>query len=142
MAVLGEKAKEVYRNIVRNLWAYQSGFQKHHDLAKFDTSKVLSETPSRNTFPFRALYPTTTQATIRTLGSKARFALLGVALISIYKQDAHLRPTEGAFFDRVQRKGYVRLPDGRLAQVNPQIDTDLTPRGIWNTVKDTLNPVP
>ena len=43
MAVLGDKAKEVYENIVRNLWAYQSGHEKHKDLASFDKTKIYSE---------------------------------------------------------------------------------------------------
>lgn len=62
MAVLGEKAKQIYREIVRNLWAYQSGFQKHHDLNAFDASKVALDAPKRNVFPFRAVYPATAPA--------------------------------------------------------------------------------
>lgn len=142
MAVLGEKAKEAYNSIVRNLWAYQSGFEKHKDLTVFDRSKIYAEAPGRKTFAWRMLYPTTFNGMVRSLGSQARFLLFGLALYSLYKKEEYLSPTEGAMFDRIDRRGYVRLPDGRLAQVNPQISTDLTPAGIWQTFKEMINPLP
>jgi len=143
-AKLGEAAKKYFKEIPRNMWAYQEGYGRHKDLNEFDPSKVHAEGANlkKQSLPWRVAYPKTTAATVRTLGSRARYAMFGAALVALWNKEALLRDTEGPIFDRVQRKGYVRLPDGRLAQVNPQIDTDLTPSGMWQSLKETLNPLP
>eukprot|EP00996_Jenningsia_fusiforme_P004181 NODE_4985_length_734_cov_58.400000_g4627_i0.p1 GENE.NODE_4985_length_734_cov_58.400000_g4627_i0~~NODE_4985_length_734_cov_58.400000_g4627_i0.p1 ORF type:complete len:143 (-),score=28.38 NODE_4985_length_734_cov_58.400000_g4627_i0:245-673(-) len=142
MAVLTEKAKKFIDETVRNLWAYQDNYEKHKNLADFDR-KSVEEPLARKRFLFRAAYPQTLPGRLRGVSSRVKYIFFGIAAWSLHRQDQMLRAAnEGASFDRIQRKGYVRLPDGTLAQINPQIDTDLSPSGMWQTLKETLNPVP
>eukprot|EP00992_Anisonema_acinus_P010797 TRINITY_DN6863_c0_g1_i1.p1 TRINITY_DN6863_c0_g1~~TRINITY_DN6863_c0_g1_i1.p1 ORF type:complete len:145 (-),score=18.59 TRINITY_DN6863_c0_g1_i1:34-468(-) len=144
MAVLGEKAKEFFKDIYSNLWAYQNDHPKNQNISLFDKQKVFSEgPPTRKFMLWRTFYPLTSAARLRTFGAKSKFALFGVALVGLYQKDAFLRAHgEGPAFARVERKGYVRLADGRLAQVCPQIDADLSIFGAFNSLLETLNPVP
>eukprot|EP00994_Dinema_validum_P005310 NODE_3431_length_555_cov_145.960474_g2897_i0.p2 GENE.NODE_3431_length_555_cov_145.960474_g2897_i0~~NODE_3431_length_555_cov_145.960474_g2897_i0.p2 ORF type:complete len:145 (-),score=15.85 NODE_3431_length_555_cov_145.960474_g2897_i0:63-497(-) len=144
MAVLGEKAKIFFKDIYSNLWAYQHDFPRNKPISSFDAEAVLKEgAPSRKFMPWRVFYPQTMVARVRTFGAKSKIALMGVCMYGLYRKDTYLTAAgEGTAFARVHRQGFVRLPDGRLAQVNPDIQTDLSPMGLINTLMETLNPIP
>jgi hypothetical protein len=141
-AALEEKAKQFFKSVVANLWAYQSDYPKNKDLTKFDPTKIEAA-PSRQLLLWRAFYPVTAEARLRTFGNRTKYVFFLIAAVALYRKDAYLREKEGApAFARPQRTGLVRLPDGRLAQINPQVDTDLSPAGLWQTFKETFNPLP
>eukprot|EP00906_Rhabdomonas_costata_P020081 RCo029190 len=141
-AALEEKAKQFFKSVVNNLWAYQADYPKHQDLTKFQIS-ASEVAPKRVFLPWRLFYPVSLAARVRTFGVRVKYVFFVVAAAALYQKDAYLRQKEGAAaFARPLRRGLVRLPDGRLAQISPQIDTDLSPAGLWQTLKETLNPLP
>jgi hypothetical protein len=44
--------------------------------------------------------------------------------------------------DRIERRAYVALPDGRMAQVHPYVNVDFTPSGIWGALCETFSMLP
>eukprot|EP01002_Notosolenus_urceolatus_P014849 NODE_6789_length_606_cov_6.102334_g5804_i0.p1 GENE.NODE_6789_length_606_cov_6.102334_g5804_i0~~NODE_6789_length_606_cov_6.102334_g5804_i0.p1 ORF type:complete len:123 (+),score=2.73 NODE_6789_length_606_cov_6.102334_g5804_i0:157-525(+) len=95
---------------------------------------------------WRALVPLTPAARLKAIARPAKFYLFALSLIALAATHMHQRSKralEGDHVaDRVPRRGYVVLPDGRLAQVWPQVDVRLDIRSLWQGLGETLNPVP
>eukprot|EP00759_Apiculatamorpha_spiralis_P007530 PhF_6_TR14688/c0_g1_i1/m.23137 len=97
--------------------------------------------------PFFSLFaPATGPARLRGIAHRYRNVLFGLSVGAILATQinfrAHLDDEKEGTQDRIQRRVYVRLPDGRNAQVHPRVYTDMSIQGIWQMVKETLNPLP
>lgn len=90
--------------------------------------------------------PTTPEARIRRVSVAAPTILFGISTFAILAKQGYYRPTLAAedaqTWDRIERRAYVALPDGRMAQVHPRVDMDLTICGIWNSIKETCSLLP
>ncbi len=132
---------------------------------------LCAQTPARVTnfkvvrAPWRPFVPMSLAARLRIASVYHRFIFLGVALAALYATRRHygakLAAESPATDDRISRKGFVLLPDGRLAQVPPdglppcqhpallaraqvwpQVDVRMGVRDIFQTLCESLNPVP
>eukprot|EP01012_Entosiphon_sulcatum_P067213 TRINITY_DN967_c0_g1_i1.p2 TRINITY_DN967_c0_g1~~TRINITY_DN967_c0_g1_i1.p2 ORF type:complete len:145 (-),score=18.06 TRINITY_DN967_c0_g1_i1:35-445(-) len=136
MAKLGQKAKEFQEWTYKNLWANIEGVPKHQNLSAYTPN--VDAPPKVVRAWWRPLISQTVPARLKTFNLSSKYVLFGIASVAIFRKTyASTIPNDG-----VDRKGYVRLPDGRLAQVYPQIDTDLSPLGLIRSAIDSINPVP
>lgn len=90
--------------------------------------------------------PATASSQVRRVAFAAPFLMFGAAALAINGKQSYVRHSladekEGTS-DRVERRGYVILPDGRAALVHPRVDTDFTLAGIWSSVKETFSLLP
>lgn len=90
--------------------------------------------------------PTTPEARIRRVSVAAPTILFGIATAAIVAKQGYYRPTlaeeDPQTWDRIERRAYVALPNGQMAQVHPRVDMDLTVCGIWNSLKETFSLLP
>lgn len=90
--------------------------------------------------------PQTTDARIRAVSVAAPTLLFGITTAAILAKQSYYRASlaeeDAATWDRVDRRAYVALPNGRMAQVHPRVDTDLTVGGMISSVKETLSLLP
>ncbi len=90
--------------------------------------------------------PTTAASKVRKISVAAPLALFALSATAICCKQEHLRGTladEAAdVTDRINRRAYVALPDGRMALVHPKIDTDFTVSGVFWQLVDAVNPLP
>jgi hypothetical protein len=90
--------------------------------------------------------PTTPEARIRRVSVAAPTLLFGIASAAIIAKQSYYRTDLASedenTWDRIDRKAYVALPDGRLAQVHPRVDAVITLGNLWQSLKETLNPLP
>eukprot|EP00760_Papus_ankaliazontas_P025988 PhM_4_TR2972/c0_g1_i1/m.3935 len=97
--------------------------------------------------PFwRAFVPSTVPARIRSVAHRWKAVMFGLSCTAILATQvnyrARLQDESDTTTDRIHRRAYVRLADGRLAQVHPRVYTDLSVCGLWAMVKESFNPLP
>ena len=104
---------------------------------------------------------TTPHTQVRTVGSHARYLLFAACAYGVWQKQKYYRASiadeDVKTHDRISRTSYVRLGDGRLAQVcqeypharpndptqvYPVVHTDTSPCGLVRAVIDTFNPLP
>ncbi len=93
-----------------------------------------------------AFVPGTGASYLRRVGYAAPLVLCGVSLYAVNAKQAWKRHSladeSEKTTDRIERRAYVVLPDGRSALVHPRIDTSLTPSAMWNSMKETFSLLP
>lgn len=95
---------------------------------------------------WRIFVPTTCGAKLRTFSYFAPFSLFGIATYAILQQQCHYRASiadeSSETYDRIDRRVYIELPDGRRALVYPCIDTQMTLTRTVMSFLDAINPLP
>lgn len=95
---------------------------------------------------WRIFVPTTGAAKLRTFAYYAPFSLFGIATYAILQRQSHYRTNiadeSPETFDRIDRRAYVALPDGRMALVYPCIDTQMSFTRSVMSFLDAINPFP
>ena len=90
--------------------------------------------------------PHTTEANLRRVSVAAPTILFGISAAAVVAKQSYFRPTlaleDEATADRIDRRAYVALPDGRMAQVHPRVDTVMTLGGLWESTKETFSLLP
>lgn len=90
--------------------------------------------------------PRTKTSIIRSFGYYAPMCVFGVSTFAILQRQSYYRPNladeEAATYDRISRRAYVALPDGRMALVYPIIDTQMTLTRTVMSFLDAVNPFP
>eukprot|EP00672_Neobodo_designis_P026743 CAMPEP_0174850496 /NCGR_PEP_ID=MMETSP1114-20130205/19611_1 /TAXON_ID=312471 /ORGANISM="Neobodo designis, Strain CCAP 1951/1" /LENGTH=102 /DNA_ID=CAMNT_0016084957 /DNA_START=43 /DNA_END=351 /DNA_ORIENTATION=+ len=90
--------------------------------------------------------PHTFEANVRRVSVAAPTILFGLSACAVVAKQSYFRPTlaeeDAATSDRIDRRAYVALPDGRMAQVHPRVDTTLTLGGLWESTKESLSLLP
>lgn len=90
--------------------------------------------------------PTTVTAKLRTASFAAPTLLFGLASTAIVLKQSFYRNSlhdeEAATWDRIDRRAYIALPDGRTALVHPRIDSRLSLCSLWSSFKEMVNPLP
>ncbi|EPY34690.1 hypothetical protein STCU_01412 [Strigomonas culicis] len=92
------------------------------------------------------LIPSTYTSRVRATAFYAPFLMFVLASTAILLKQSHYRANladeDEKTFDRIDRRAYVALPDGRMALIYPIIDTQTTlTRSIISFV-DAVNPFP
>lgn len=95
---------------------------------------------------WRIFVPTTCAAKLRTFAYYAPFSLFGIATFAILQRQCHYRANIADesldTCDRIDRRAYVALPDGRMALVYPCIDTQMSITRTVMSFLDAINPLP
>eukprot|EP00796_Vickermania_ingenoplastis_P006015 gene6015-4319_t len=95
---------------------------------------------------WRVFVPTTCVARIRSIAYYAPLWVFGIASFAILNKQCHYRATlmdeETATYDRIHRRAYVALPDGRMALVYPIVDTQTSFSRTVTAFLDACNPFP
>lgn len=90
--------------------------------------------------------PTTGASKVRKLSVAAPLLLfLGSADAILAKQGyfrAKLADEDKNVADRINRRGYVALPNGDMALVHPRINTDFSLPGVLRAFVEAANPMP
>lgn len=90
--------------------------------------------------------PRTPTAVLRGVAFSAPTVLFGVAGTAIVLKQSFYRNSlideDAATWDRIDRRAYVALPDGKMALVYPVVHADTSLCGMWRAVKASLNPMP
>jgi hypothetical protein len=90
--------------------------------------------------------PHTPEANLRRVAVAAPTLLFAISGCAVVAKQTYFRPTlaeeSEATSDRISRRAYVALPDGRMAQVHPRVDTVLTLGGIWESAKESFSLLP
>ncbi|ORC90784.1 succinate dehydrogenase cytochrome B subunit [Trypanosoma theileri] len=92
------------------------------------------------------LVPLTYTSRVHRLAYHAPKLMFGVAATAILMRQSYYRSSladeDEKTFDRIDRRAYVALPDGRMALVYPIIDTQMTPTRVVLSFLDAINPLP
>ncbi|KEG14881.1 succinate dehydrogenase cytochrome B subunit [Trypanosoma grayi] len=92
------------------------------------------------------LVPSTYTSRMHRLAYHAPMLMFGVATTAIVMRQSYYRSSlsdeDENTFDRIDRRAYVALPDGRMALVYPIIDTQVTPTRVVLSFLDAINPMP
>ena len=95
---------------------------------------------------FSFLVPSSPASKLRQLSFAAPTLLFGVGAAAVILRQSHYRnelaDEAAATNDRIERRSYVALPNGRLAQVYPVVETDLTLCGMWRSAMNSLSLLP
>lgn len=95
---------------------------------------------------WRAFVPTTCAAKLRSFGYYAPLWMFGISTYAILARQSHYRNSLAdeapETYDRVNRRAYVALPDGRMALVYPIVDTQMSFTRTVVSFLDALNPFP
>ncbi|AAZ11972.1 uncharacterized protein TEOVI_000559700 [Trypanosoma equiperdum] len=90
--------------------------------------------------------PATFASTLHRTAYHTPKLMFGVAAAAILAKQSYYRGSladeEENTCDRIERRAYVALPDGRMALVYPIIDTQLTPTRALLSLFDMMNPLP
>lgn len=90
--------------------------------------------------------PATPEAQLRRISVAAPTLLFGIGAFAVLAKQSYYRPTlaqeADQTWDRIERRAYVALPDGRMAQVHPRVDAVPTICGLWNSVTEALSLLP
>lgn len=90
--------------------------------------------------------PRTPTATLRGAAFAAPTILFGVATTAIVLKQSFYRTSlldeDAATWDRIDRRAYVALPDGKMALVFPIVHADTSLCGMWRALKSSVNPMP
>jgi hypothetical protein len=90
--------------------------------------------------------PATPFAQLRRVAYHAPHILFAFSAAAVVLKQSNFRPRladEAAdTSDRIERRAYVALPDGRMAQVHPYVNLDFTPSGLWAAFLETFSMLP
>ena len=92
------------------------------------------------------LVPTTPAAALHKaayFGPVALFVIAGATIVlrqSYFRND--LAEEDSATWDRIERRAYIRLPDGRHALIYPVVEPRVSPGALWSSLLDTLSVLP
>jgi hypothetical protein len=100
--------------------------------------------------PMRPLWsyflPQTPAARLRTVSAAAPGIMLTIGAAAIIMKQApwqgSAEASPAAAWDRVERRAYVALPDGRMALVHPKVDVDASVRGLFNSLWESCTLLP
>ncbi|RNE99824.1 succinate dehydrogenase cytochrome B subunit [Trypanosoma rangeli] len=97
--------------------------------------------------PFWMLFlPSTYTSRIHRWAYHAPTLMFGVATAAILMRQSYYRSSlddeDENTCDRIDRRAYIALPDGRMALVYPIIDTLVTPTRVVLSLLDAINPMP
>lgn len=88
----------------------------------------------------------TPSAQLRRVAYAAPVLLFGISAAAIVRKQSVVRNAlydeAATTADRIDRRAYVALPDGRMAQVHPYVNVDFTVSGLWNAFKETFSALP
>lgn len=92
------------------------------------------------------LVPATYTSRVRSIAFSAPFWMFCIASMAILNKQSHYRTNlsdeDNKTYDRIDRRAYVTLPDGRMALVYPIIDTQVTFTRTVMAFLDAVNPFP
>lgn len=92
------------------------------------------------------LLPATYTSRVRSIAFNAPFWMFVIATTALVNKQSHYRTNladeDKKTYDRISRRAYVRLPDGRMALVYPVIDTQVTFSRTCMSFLDAVNPFP
>ena len=95
---------------------------------------------------FKLWVPQSLPSTIRGISSRAPILVFGMCATAVLFKQSYFRcrlvDEEAATWDRVERRGYVALPDGRMALVHPRIDARVTIGNMLNTLMEAFSLMP
>jgi hypothetical protein len=115
-------------------------------LLKHSNKKISKKKMSVRRPAWSFFVPTTAASKIRKVSVAAPLLLFVASADAILcKQEnfrANLADEDIATTDRINRRSYVALPNGEMALVHPQINTDFSISGILRQFVETLNPMP
>ncbi|KAG8348543.1 hypothetical protein ERJ75_000731900 [Trypanosoma vivax] len=90
--------------------------------------------------------PTSCASCLHRLAFHAPKMMFGLSAAAVVMRQSHYRTAladeEADTFDRIDRRAYVAMPDGRMALVYPVVDTQLTPARVVLSFLDAINPMP
>lgn len=90
--------------------------------------------------------PATLPSRIHALAWHAPMIMFGLASTAILIRQSyyrnHLADEDAMTHDRISRRAYVALPDGRMALIYPVIDTQVTLTRTVMSFVDAINPLP
>ncbi|ESS69157.1 succinate dehydrogenase cytochrome B subunit [Trypanosoma cruzi] len=97
--------------------------------------------------PFWSYFvPSTYTSRIHRWAYYAPTLMFGVSTAAILMRQSYYRSSladeDENTCDRVDRRAYVALPDGRMALVYPIVDTQVTPTRVILSFLDSINPMP
>lgn len=97
--------------------------------------------------PFFSFFlPMTPGSRTRSLAHRYKGILFGLSVGSILATQVYTRPElvdeAPGTYDRIHRRAYMTLPDGRQALVYPIVYTDLSFYGLYKNLCESLNPLP
>lgn len=92
------------------------------------------------------LVPVTYTGRLRSMAHNAPLWMFMIASTAILLKQSNYRNTlseeDPNTYDRIDRRAYVTLPDGRMALVYPIIDTQVTVTRTVISFLDAINPFP
>lgn len=90
--------------------------------------------------------PMTLAAWVRSMAFRAPQFMCGLGCCALaaraFYHHPKLQQEAAESSDRITRRAYVALPDGRMALVHPAVHARLTAPNLFWAVVDTLNPLP
>jgi hypothetical protein len=90
--------------------------------------------------------PSTLYANVRRVAYFAPHILFALSATAVVLKQSNYRATladeDAQTADRIDRRAYVALPDGRVAQVHPYVNMDFTLCGLWGAFKETFSMLP
>ncbi len=90
--------------------------------------------------------PTTTASKVRKISVAAPFLLFVASANAVLSKQGYFRATladeDKDVSDRINRRGYVALPNGEMALVHPRVNTDFSLRGVLRAFVESVNPMP
>lgn len=92
------------------------------------------------------LVPGTYTSRIRSIANNSPLIMFLLASTAILTRQSYYRTNlsdeDVATYDRIDRRAYVALPDGRMALIYPIVDTQLTLTRTCLSFLDVINPLP
>lgn len=90
--------------------------------------------------------PRTGASMLRGTAQRAPALMFAASATALLLKQSYYRPQlideDANTWDRIERRSYVALPDGRMALVYPVIMPDVSLKGLWYAFVDSLNPLP
>jgi hypothetical protein len=95
---------------------------------------------------FTYFLPGSFASRVRRISYAAPTILFAGSVLAILSKQSYFRSTLAEesveTTDRIERRSYVALPDGRMALVYPVVYPDVTPTKLWEALKETVSLLP
>nr|CCC91101.1 conserved hypothetical protein [Trypanosoma congolense IL3000] len=119
-------------------------------VARCTTPKIIRKARVMPSIVKRPLWsyfvPTTWASKLHRVSYHAPLLMFGVSAFALVARQSYYRGAladeDDKTCDRIDRRAYVALPDGRMALVYPIVDTQLTPTRALLALFDMINPMP